>query len=131
MIGNPIGYPIGGIINTGGPVTAVGAAAGTSTATAVGASTHAAVGSSAGIATATAVGEAIVFAVGSASGTSTMLGVGIALFETVGSASGVATVSGVGTSTTAVAIPTTLIAVDETTAANLIDEPDPVPLEVA
>lgn len=83
--------------------TAVATAGGTSTATAVGASVVSAVASSAGTSTAAAVGDWTTGpgSVATAAGTSTALAVGEAAVSAVASAAGASTATGVGASTAA------------------------------
>ncbi len=82
--------------------TAVGASlaagkgnpAGTSTVTAVGASLAAAAGSAAGLASVAAVGTSLTAAVGAAAGTSTVAAAGASLAAAVGAAAGISTCTG-------------------------------------
>lgn len=95
MIGGQIGLPIGGVIQTAGISAAVGTASGTSTVSAVGASTASAIGSASGAASVAGVGRALIPAVGSASGQATVSAVGQSFYAAVGLAYGTSTVTGV------------------------------------
>jgi hypothetical protein len=77
----------------------VGAASGSGTAAAVGASTAASVGSAAGTGAATAVGASTARSPGSAAGSATVTAVGAATAASAGSSAGSATVTAVGAAT--------------------------------
>lgn len=91
-------YVVSGVpvLSLGAAQGAVGSAAGSSTAAAVGRSTVAATGSAAGTSTVTATGAAVTAATGSAPGAATAAGQGAALARAAGSAAGAATGAGVG-----------------------------------
>lgn len=78
-----------------GAASGVGAAAGTSTASGIGASTAASVGSASGTSTASAIAAGVSAAVGTASGVGAASGVGRSLAASVGSAVGVGIASGI------------------------------------